>query len=64
MNSRLVVRVHTDGTWACSRRTDRKRSLEHKEQAVQMPATKRTLIFFWRQVMQPVLLRVYFGRLR
>jgi hypothetical protein len=26
--------------------------------------TKRTLIFFWRQVMQPVLLRVYFGLLR
>ena len=25
---------------------------------------ERTLIFFWRHVMQPVLLRVYFGRLR
>jgi hypothetical protein len=24
MNSRLVVRVHTDGTWAYSRRTERK----------------------------------------
>jgi hypothetical protein len=27
-------------------------------------AWERTLIFFWRHVMQPVLLRVYFGRLR
>jgi hypothetical protein len=26
--------------------------------------SKRTFIFFWRQVMQPVLLRVYFGLLR
>ena len=32
MNSRLVARVHTDGTWAYSRRTEiiKHRLLEHK----------------------------------
>lgn len=33
MNPRLVARAHTDGTWAYSRRTERKNgSLEPKEQ--------------------------------
>ena len=27
MNSRLVVRVHSDGTWAYSRRTERKKNV-------------------------------------
>jgi hypothetical protein len=62
MNSRLFGRVHTDGTWAYSRRTEKeKMSTKRRGSGTVM---SQTFIFFWRQVMQPVLLRVYLGRLR